>query len=688
MIQLPDELQARATILNNVALRIAADNRRATGITMMRRAIATNPFDHKYRTNLAMYLATSGEVTEARKLIDIVLRETPNSSNAWNVLAFCTTLDGDLEGAIACNMRALEHAPDSGKFKFDLGASYLRAGDFERGWPLYEFRTEVDNLPPPPPLPRWDGKSRCRHLFVYGEQGIGDKIQFGRFLPWARQHCDKLTFAVDPDSLPLFYGYRRVCELTTALQVGDCDAQISLASLPFLYGVNAENIPPDPGLIELPPTQGALLAKGLKIGIVWAGNARQVNDDTRSMSFTDMLVLANDPRSDLFSLQVGPRAAEIAENRAQLIVNDMSGIIEGNWSATPSLIASMDLVVTVCTSVAHLAGALGIPTILVLSRFSCWRWMWDRTDTPWYPSIKIVRQEKLHDWKTPMRQVAAMVSGLHAQRAIARERIVVEPKPQVPTVYEPDVTAAMQRILRPGDCFVDVGANVGRHTCEAARLVGEEGRVIAIEPGTNCLPQLREAAGGFSQVTIIDKPAWNHAGEVTFFLNADSPDGNALWDPGDWPGPHNPKSKDIKQPNTMTAVRLDDVIDTSPRLIKIDTEGAEQRVLEGAARHLHPQTTPFIIAELHEFGLEKLGCSQESLRSFMESRGYSTFTMYMDGSVPSLVPPGTRIHTGYIFNLLFATPQAVSEVWQILNVHNPAIRPMMYVYGMPPEAAA
>lgn len=682
---LPEEMQSKAVILHNVGNDIASECR-DVGIMMLRRAITTNPYVTHYRQNLAAHLAYSGEIEEPKRLLDGILLEQPKNPNAWDLRAFLATLEGDLDESISCARRALELAPNEGKYKFNLACSLLRAGNFEEGWPLYEARTEIDFCPPPPGLPQWDGKP-CRHLLVYGDQGVGDKIQFARFLPWARSLCsENMTLMVDHNSMMLLFGYRQICDVVGGLiDFSKCDACIGMSSLPLMFGAHLGNIPRDPGLIEVPDVRGALIADGLKIGIAWAGNPRQVNNFTRSMPFTDMLSIATNPRNDIFSLQVGQRSRDIAQNNAQLICSDLSGHLIGNWSSAPTVFKSMDLIVTVCTATAHLAGALGIPTFLVLSRFSCWRWLWGRSDTPWYPSVKIFRQERLHDWKPIMRRVNDAINQIHARRAAEMKQRPIQV--QQAAVYEPELQDLMHRVLRPGDLFIDVGANVGKLTVLGADLVSPggpnappTGRVIAVEPGANNLPALLAATEKMrSTVIIFPKAAWSKAGEMTFFECLDSGDANSVWNPADWPGPHNPKSKAENPPAKMIeAVTIDDLCVIAwdddikptfriPRLIKIDVEGAEQHVLEGAEKMLSAGVH-YVVAELHEFGLQKLGHSQESLRGLMASHGYSTYIMHADGTLPMMVPEATKIETNLIFNLLFSTPQAIAEAWSKLNV--------------------
>ncbi len=233
--------------------------------------------------------------------------------------------------------------------------------------------------------------------------------------------------------------------------------------------------------------------------------------------------------------------------------------------------------------------------------------------------------------------------------------------------YEPDVSNVLLRVLRQGDTVIDVGANVGFFTLLSASLVGDGGRVISFEPDENNRHRLNAslALNPIDNVSLIERPASDRVEQVDFFINSDDSGGSALWNPGQFPG--NPKSRANPQALRMTTTTLDHELKQTgagiPKLIKVDTEGAEQRVLEGARRVLQGAAVPFVVAELHEFGLEKMGCSQQTLRGFMEGLGYSTFALFFNGVLPKLIPPKTHLHSQYFINLLFSTPDMVSEYW-------------------------
>jgi FkbM family methyltransferase len=233
---------------------------------------------------------------------------------------------------------------------------------------------------------------------------------------------------------------------------------------------------------------------------------------------------------------------------------------------------------------------------------------------------------------------------------------------------EPDVANVFVKVLGAGDVVVDIGANIGFLTVLAALLVGPTGRVVAFEPDPGNVERLRAnlALNECLNVTIIEKAVTNQVGEVEFFLNSDTSDGNALWDPAQFPG--NVKclatQKRITLPGTTLDAEWEQLRLPAPKVIKIDTEGAEQRVLEGMRGLLAREKPHFVITELHTFGLEKMGCSEASLRASIEGLGYASFGLTFAGALPRLIPAETRIQSSSIINLLFSTPEWIGKYWR------------------------
>ena len=233
--------------------------------------------------------------------------------------------------------------------------------------------------------------------------------------------------------------------------------------------------------------------------------------------------------------------------------------------------------------------------------------------------------------------------------------------------YEPDVSRVLLRVLREGDTFIDVGGNVGFFTTLAAALVGPNGRVVSFEPDPGNTARLRHNIGlnAFGNVTVVDRPALAASGTVDFYLNGDDSGGSALWDPGEYPD--NARSRQSPNRLSLHGTTIDAELArlglSDIRLLKIDTEGAEHNVLRGATRLLRHGGVPFVVCELHEFGLERMGSSQAALRAEMAAFGYDTFMLHYDGSLPRLIPAPSRIATTYVCNILFSTREAVGACW-------------------------
>ena len=253
---------------------------------------------------------------------------------------------------------------------------------------------------------------------------------------------------------------------------------------------------------------------------------------------------------------------------------------------------------------------------------------------------------------------------LNLDASVPAERAVIT-RLESGVSFEPDVANVFTRALRAGDVVADIGANIGYLTVLAALSVRPSGRVVAFEPDPANIERLRAnlALNNCTNVTVVEKAVSNRAGEVEFFINSDNSGGNALWDVSLFP--ENVKSQATPKRIVVEATTLDAEWQrrgmAAPRLIKIDTEGAEQLIMEGGREVL--AQTRFTIAELHSFGLPLLGCSQESLRATAEQLGYSTFGLLFSGELPRYFPPATRIEHPCAVNLLFSRPEWIGELW-------------------------
>jgi len=239
-------------------------------------------------------------------------------------------------------------------------------------------------------------------------------------------------------------------------------------------------------------------------------------------------------------------------------------------------------------------------------------------------------------------------------------------------LYEPDISRLMINVLKKGDVVFDVGANCGYFSVLAASLVGPRGHIVAMEPAPSCLARLKAnlQRNTLANVSVVEKVVTDRAGEAIFHLNRDNSGGHALWNPGEWPDNNltraNPASLSVAA--TTLDAEWKSGGQAIPKLIKIDTEGAEERVLRGARELVSACKVPFVVAELHEFGLQKLGSTQASLRALMENFGYSTFSLYFSGAMPKFVPRGCEIRCPFFINILFSTPERIAEYWPVAAV--------------------
>lgn len=258
---------------------------------------------------------------------------------------------------------------------------------------------------------------------------------------------------------------------------------------------------------------------------------------------------------------------------------------------------------------------------------------------------------------------------MYLDKDFTSDRFILE-SIQAGSSYETDVTNIMVRALKPGDCMFDVGANVGYFSLMAAALVGPTGKVLAFEPGENNLPRLKDniKLNKFDNIDVIEKPAWSHQTELMFWLNHDNSGGDALWDPGLWPG--NPKSRAVPISRMLKTTTLDRVYLQPPRVIKLDIEGAEYHVMVGAFGLLNTHKPPFVIAEWNAFAFAQMDCSGNDLRRLMRRHGYDMFLIDGTGAKPQRVAHTDKMELPdtVIINVLFSTQEAVDEIWEKQDV--------------------
>ncbi|WP_448192961.1 tetratricopeptide repeat protein [Azospirillum sp. sgz301742] len=401
-----------------------------------RRALALGPGDAEVYNMLGNILWAEGSFAAAEGVYRRALTLAPDHPEALTNLGNVFNCQGWMDAATECYASVLARAPRHVNARFGMALARLKAGDLKRGWDFYEARWETGQIPPLTcPQPLWQGEDLTgRTILLHAEQGHGDTLQFVRYAPLVAQRGGRVLLLVQPALKRLAAGLPGVAGVYAP---GDAippfDVHCPLMSLPRLFGTTLDSIPAgvpylhaDPAAVarwagRLPPAQGKL-----RVGLVWAGDPRphmagaNAIDRRRSLSLDQLAPLFAVEGVTFVSLQFGERRAELTN--APGPIHDPMGEVS-DFADTAALVATLDLVITVDTSMCHLVGALGKP-VWVLSRFDgCWRWLTERDDSPWYPTLRLFRQGAPGAWgpvidavaSTLRRQVAPPVETLFEQ---------------------------------------------------------------------------------------------------------------------------------------------------------------------------------------------------------------------------------------------------------------------------------
>jgi Flp pilus assembly protein TadD len=374
------------------------------------------------------------ELYRAQKMLDKAvfhgrraLELSPNDAGSHYNLGVVYYDRMEIDDAIACARRAVELEPTMASAHFELAEALLLNGQFAEGWQEYEWRFDMPNSPsllPATDRPLWDGKPMPNgKLLLIGDQGFGDTIQFCRYIPDVARLCPNIIMACSSEMKPI------VMQQNSAMQYFDrwehvpaFDAYCPLSGLPRLLGTDLHTIPapvpyvrPDPARVNYWRARlEELIPQGYQsIGIVWAGRPTHGNDFNRSMRLSDLAPLSHLQDTALISLQIGPAMVQISDYYGAAPLINLGAEIR-DFADTMAILAVIDRVVAVDTSIVHLAGAMGRPVSVLLPFSPDWRWLRDRTDSPWYPSVELFRQPRQGGWAQP---VSAVVNSLAGKRA-------------------------------------------------------------------------------------------------------------------------------------------------------------------------------------------------------------------------------------------------------------------------------
>jgi Tfp pilus assembly protein PilF len=404
----PDRVES----LIGLGLVLRAQGRLEEAVARYERALALSPDHPDAHNNLGIALVDLGRQEDAITHHDRALALQPGRAELHYNLGSVLQRQGLYAEALTCYGRALALKPDYGQAHLNRSLALLLTGEFDEGWQEYEWRFAVARYDRNFDQPLWSGEPLGgRSILIHAEQGFGDALQFVRYVPAVAERGGNVVLEVPA---PLVSLARTVAGASEVVAAGDplptFDCHCPLLSLPRVFKTNLATIPNAVPYVVIPASASAAWAEripttpGLRVGVVWAGT---------TVGAIDLRLLK--PLWDVdgvswFSLQVGDRSGDVS-SLAGVKITDLSPWLT-DFAETAAAVCRLDLVISVDTSVPHLAGALGRPTWLLLRYPPEWRWLLEREDSPWYPTARLFRQRKDGDWPEVAREVAAALAQM------------------------------------------------------------------------------------------------------------------------------------------------------------------------------------------------------------------------------------------------------------------------------------
>ncbi len=380
-------------------------------IVSYQRALSLAPDNTTINYNLGLLFHSRGAEDDAIGCYQKAVENFPPIADAYNNLGKLYQDWNQPDRAIYHFDKAIELDPEHYDAHFNRSLSLLATGRFEEGWKAYEWRFKRDGWQKIYPHrledPRWDGrKFPGKSLFVHSEQGFGDTIWLIRYLPMVKSLGGHLILETRNELIDLLQNFAGIDQLVS-MSVDHppraaYDFHIPLMSLPGIFGTTLQTIPASlPYLyashIKREQWAAHITGSGIKIGLVWA--AKSTNEHGRSCPLEKFLQLCNLNNVQIYGLQKGGEADQVDALPAD--INNLGPSFE-TFADTAGAIACLDLVISVDTAVAHLAGAMGIPVWILLPYAADWKWLMDRNDSPWYPTMRLFRQPRPGDWESAM----------------------------------------------------------------------------------------------------------------------------------------------------------------------------------------------------------------------------------------------------------------------------------------------
>lgn len=405
----------------NLGNALASLGHYAAAVEQYRQGLLFKPDDARTYYNIGVAMQELGHHAEAVGNFEQAIRMGHNSTEVYRAVAASRQAQGRYNDAISTLKQALRLKPDCAFTHTDLGMILMLVGDFTQGWKEYRWRLNgyewikhfSDTL-------QWDGSSFAgKRLLVRCEQGHGDNIQFVRYLPMVKARGGTVIFAIYKELYNLlkdFPGVDEAVNLSNEDYNPIFDLYTPILDLPGIFGTTLDTIPSQIPYISAEPHKvecwrERLSGPGFKVGIVWSSSHGRGGRHLRNCNLMDFSAISRIEGVKLYSLQKGPAAEEIEQSAGNIQIVNLGKQFE-DFSDTAAAIENLDLIISVDTSVLHLAGAMGRPTWALQCFAPDWRWMLDRDDSPWYPTIKLFKQQELGNWDNVFRRLAAELQRL------------------------------------------------------------------------------------------------------------------------------------------------------------------------------------------------------------------------------------------------------------------------------------
>lgn len=396
---------------SNLGVLLRQEGRLAESLACHKRALHLRPNSAQALDNMGNTLRDLGRLEESAGHHQRVLTIHSNSAKAHNNLGLTERKQGKLKESRESLNRALVLEPESAEIRWNLALVDLLEGNYEAGWIGYEARHQrSENRPRCFPQPIWRGEPLDgARILLHSEQGLGDSLQFLRYVPMVQAAGGKVILNVPVTLKRLAEDFVGTDSLTVDEETPPpFDLHAPLMSLPLAFKTTLNSVPSRVPYLTV-PADASQVASGLswpsdklRVGLVWSGNPKCTEDQIRSMTLSNFLPILDVGGCQFYSLQLGPAAAQLATVGAPIM--DLSLSIN-DFADTAALMAHLDLILSVDTSVAHLAGALGRTTWVLVPFAPDWRWLLDREDSPWYPTLRLFRQRRPGEWGSVIERV-------------------------------------------------------------------------------------------------------------------------------------------------------------------------------------------------------------------------------------------------------------------------------------------